>query len=209
MTPSLRAAQSAAIDFLLLALRGEEDRAFVVGFDARPQLVQPLTAARDELVDAIAGLHAGGTSALCDAVVFALVQMQRIPGRRALVVLTDGVGREERVDFGTCLRFVQRSGVPIYAILLAGDDPTAAERGGVDAEKLGRLVAAVGGRLFVAENPNRLGGVYRAVGEELRSQYLLTYYPERPAAGGEGWREVAVEVARPGLVARTLAGYYP
>ena len=209
MTPALRAAQTAAIDFLLLTLEGEEDRAFVVGFDARPLLVQPLTAERDELVDAIASLRAGGTSALCDAVVFSLVQMQRIPGRRALVVLTDGVGREERIDFGTCLRFVQRSGIPIYAVLLAGDDPTAAASGGVDTETLGRLVGSVGGRLFLVENPRRLGGVYRAVSEELRSQYLLTYYPRRLAAGDEGWREIEVEVERSGLVARTLAGYYP
>ena len=210
MTPALRAAQTAAIDFLLLSLRGEQDRALVVGFDARPRLVQPLTSSRDELVDAIARLRAGGTSALCDALVFALVQMQRVPGRRALVVLTDGVGREERVDYGTCLRFVQRNGIPVYAILLAGDDPTASRRGGVDAGKLEPLVGSVGGRLYVAENASRLGGVYRAVIEELRSQYLLTYYPRRPpSAGGEGWREVDVEVDRAGLVARTLAGYYP
>jgi VWFA-related protein len=210
MTPSLRAAQTAAIDFTLLALSGEEDRAFVVGFDSRPELVQPLTAVRGELVDAIAGLRPGGVSALCDALVFSLVQMQRLPGRRALVVLTDGVGREERVDFGTCQRFVQRSGIPIYAILLAGDDPTAERQGGVDAEKLGHLTGSVGGRLYVADRLDRLGGVYRAVIEELRSQYLLTYYPRRAAAGpDEGWREVEVDVARPGLVARTLAGYYP
>jgi VWFA-related protein len=210
MTPSMRSAQAAAIDFLLLALRGDQDRAFVVGFDARPHLVQSLTAARDELVDAIAGLRPGGTSALCDAVVFSVVQMQRIPGRRALVVLTDGVGREERVDFGTCQRFVQRSGVPIYAILLAGDDPTAERQGGVDEQKLGRLTSSVGGRLFVAERADRLGSVYRSVIDDLRSQYLLTYYPQRAVAGpDEGWREVEVDVARPGLVARTVAGYYP
>lgn len=210
MTPSLRAAQAAAIDFTLLALRGDDDRAFVVGFDSRPELVQPLTGARDELVAAIAGLRPGGVSALCDALVFSLVQMQRIPGRRALVVITDGVGREERVDFGTCQRFVQRSGIPIYAILLAGDDPTAARQGGIDAETLGRLTGSVGGRLFVAERLERLGDVYRAVIDDLRSQYLLTYYPERAAAGpDEGWREVEVDVARPGLEARTLAGYYP
>lgn len=210
MTPTMRAAQTAAIDFLVLALR-DQDRAMVVGFDSRPQMVQPLTDSQDDLVQAIAGLRPGGTSALCDALVFSLVQMQRVPGRRALVVLTDGVGREERVDFGTCLRFVQRSGVPTYAILLAGDDPTAAGRGGVDREKLGRLVEVVGGRLFVAENADKLGRIYRSVIEELRSQYLLTYYPRRglAATGSDDWRDVDVDVERPGLVARTIAGYYP
>lgn len=211
MTPVMRSAQTAAIDFLLLALR-PRDRAQVVAFDARPRLVQAPTGDRSELVEAIAGLQPRGTSALCDALVFTLVQMQRIPGRRALVVLTDGVGRDERVDFSTCLRFVQRSGVPIYAILLAGDDPTAAGSGGVDADKLGRLVAAVGGRLFVTGGAAGLGAVYRTVIEELRSQYLLTYYPEGVALGAAaegGWREIEVDVDRPGLVARTLAGYYP
>lgn len=207
MLPVLEHSQSAAIDFLLLGL-GQEDRAFVAAFNERPRMLQEMTRDRRALVRAVAGLRAGGTSALCDAVVWSLVQMQGVPGRRALVVLTDGVGREERVDFTTCERFVRRAGVPLYAILLAGDDPTASNRGGLDRQTLGRLVQAVGGALFVADDPTRLGEVYRQVIQELESQYRLTYYADL-APGDEAWRDVDVEVAGPDLAARTLAGYYP
>jgi hypothetical protein len=54
-----------------------------------------------------------------------------------------------------------------------------------------------------------LGGVYRAIGEELRSQYLVTYYPEPRADEGSDFRRVTVEVNQPGLTARTPGGYYP
>ncbi|MEM7052802.1 MAG: VWA domain-containing protein [Acidobacteriota bacterium] len=205
MTPALRAVQTAAIDFLLVALQ-EEDQAFLVDFKETPRLAQSLTGDRRALVQAIAKLRAGGTSALCDALIYSLVQMQDIAGRRALVVLSDGVGRNERVSFNTCLRFVQRNGLPVYAILLAGDDPTA-EDGGISKQRLERLVGTVGGRVFAVADPTDLGGVYRSLVEELRSQVLLTYTP--PFIDSEDWRIVNVEVDRPGHRARTRSGYYP
>jgi VWFA-related protein len=206
MYPVLDQVKTAAIDFTVLALR-DRDRAFLVDFASRPRLAQPLTGEIGAMVKAVAGLKAAGGSALCDALVFALVEMRQVHGRRALVLLTDGVGRDERVAFDTCMRMVEHSGVPIYAILLAGDDPTAGE-GGISSETLARLVDPVGGKLFVAAGAGNLGGAYRSILEELRSQYLLAYYPEATPAD-EGWRAVAVEVDRPGLEARTIAGYYP
>ncbi|MEM7052803.1 MAG: VWA domain-containing protein [Acidobacteriota bacterium] len=206
MFPAMRDVQVTAIDFLSLALRAQ-DRAMVVEFDEKPRLAQALTADRRALMAAIAELEAGGRSALCDAMVFSLLQMQQVAGRRALVILTDGVGRDERVGFDVCRRVVERSGIPIYTVLLAGDDPTALAAGGVDREKVERLVAPVGGRVLLAEDPSRLGWAYRTILDDLRSQYLLTYYP--PSREGDDWRRVRVEVESPGAMARTRAGYYP
>jgi VWFA-related protein len=206
MYPVLREVKRAAVDFLALALR-EGDRSFVVDFASRPRLAQPLTGDLDALISAVAGVEASGRSALCDALVFSLVEMQQVKGRRALVVLTDGVGRNERVSFDTCMRMVQHSGIPIYAILLAGDDPTAGP-GGVSSETLTRLVEPVGGRLYHAEQVDRLGRIYRSILDELHSQYLLAYYPQL-GQSATGFRMVRVEVEKPGLEARTVAGYYP
>ena len=206
MYPVLDQVKTAAVDFLVLALR-EQDRALLLDFASKPRLVQPLTGDVGALVKGISGLTAAGGSALCDAVVYSLVEMQQLRGRRALVVLTDGVGRDERVSFDTCVRMVEHTGVPIYAILLAGDDPTA-KQGGVSSETLKRLVAPVGGRLFIADRASSLGAAYRSILEELHSQYLLAYYPHAQF-DDEGWRRVAVQVERPGLEARTISGYYP
>jgi len=209
MADSMRRVQTAAIDFLYLTLE-EEDRAFFVDFDTVPKLAQSLTGDLEAVGRKIVRTRADGYTALSDALVFGLVHTQSVPGRRALVVFSDGAGREERVPWATSLRVAQQVGVPIYAVIL--------DRDGSESTRAGRLqevVAAVGGRVFFVESLARLGDVYRRIGEELDAQYLLTYYPaDRPAAaeGGAGvdeFRRVDVEVLRPGLSARTVAGYWP
>jgi hypothetical protein len=70
-----------------------------------------------------------------------------------------------------------------------------------------RLAEATGGRVFYAKDYKNLGSVYDEIEAELRSQYLLTYYPKSTAE--RGWRDVEVVVKRPGLRARSLTGYLP
>jgi VWFA-related protein len=202
MADVMRDVQIAAIDFLFLTL-GEQDRAFLVDFDSEPRLVQPLTGDLEAVGRKIVRLQPGGYTALCDALVYSLVQMQSVRGRRALVVLSDGVGREERVGYATCLRLAQQVGVPIYAIVL--------DRDGGERERSGRVesvATAVGGRVFYVESLENLGAVYRTIRDELDSQYVVTYYPsEEP--DDDDFRHVEVGVPQPGLTARTVSGYWP
>jgi Ca-activated chloride channel homolog len=202
MADVMRDVQIAAVDFLFLTLSGE-DRAFLVDFDSEPRLVQPLTGDLQAVGRKIVRLQPGGYTALCDALVFSLVQMQSVRGRRALVVLSDGVGREERVGYATCLRLAQQVGVPIYAIVL--------DRDGDERDRSGRVesvATAVGGRVFYVESLENLGSVYRAIRGELDSQYVVTYYPsEEP--DDDDFRHVEVGVPQPGLTARTVSGYWP
>ena len=75
MADALQKTQIAAIDFLFLTL-GERDRAFVVDFDSEPRLIQPMTGDLESVGRQIVRPQAGGYTALCDALVFSLVQMQ-------------------------------------------------------------------------------------------------------------------------------------
>ncbi|HEX2164503.1 MAG TPA: VWA domain-containing protein, partial [Thermoanaerobaculia bacterium] len=203
MADLMQRTQIAAVDFLYTTL-DEGDRAFLVDFDSTPRLAAPLTSDLAALGAAVVDSRADGWTALCDALVFSLVEIQEVRGRRALVVLSDGVGREERVGFATCLRLVRRVGVPIYLVVLDRDGAGARQ-----AEKVEEIAAASGGRVFFVADPERLGGVYRAIGEELARQVLVTYSPDPPPESGSGFRRVTLEVVPPGLTARTVAGYYP
>lgn len=203
MADAMQRTQIAAVDFLYTTL-GDDDRAFLVDFDSTPRLVQPLTGDLAAVAEGIVATRADGYTALCDALVFSLVEMQQVRGRRALVVLSDGVGREERVGFATCLRLVRRVGVPVYMVVLDRDGRSARQ-----AEKVEQIATAAGGRVFFVSDLDALGGVYRTIGEELRSQYLVAYYPESRAEEGGDFRRVTVEVTQPGLTARTAGGYYP
>jgi Ca-activated chloride channel family protein len=203
--------QEAAADFVL-GLLGERDKAFVVGFGSEPSLFEETTAQAAGVVRGISALRPQGKTAVWKAIVYSLVQLQGAPGRKALVVFSDGADEDEEFPYRTCLRFARRLGIPIYVIVANSEIVrTQGKSGAVRSflDRLEGLVNAVGGRVYLRRIGDDLSTVYQEIAEELRSQYLLAYYPRRSAAGdAEGWCEVEVDIDRPGLVARTLAGYY-
>ncbi len=120
-----------------------------------------------------------------------------------MILLTDGDDSESRFRFGDVLEYARRTGVTIYAIGL--NVPSQPADAGVHLDQLAR---ETGGRSFRIRRANELASVYETIRQELRSQYLLAY-PSSRLDGSTDYREIRLEVARPGVSARTIAGYYP
>ena len=197
------------------------DRAFLVDFDDSVRLLQPLTGDKTFLVGALGRLIPFGGTALNDGLLFSLLQYGREPGRRALVVITDGADRHSRSRPRQSADFAERLGVPIYFIEL---DPTLAQavtRFGdrlIDADSEARqrqnmrnrlewVSQRTGGRLFhvrVAEaNPpwtDRIGLVFDRIEDDLRHQHVLTYYSGQPLGDPV---EPEVRMTRRGLSLRS------
>ncbi len=186
-----------------------KDRAFVVGFGGEPKLVQTTTSDDGELLRAIADLHADGQTAIWASVVYSLVQLQGAPGKKAVIVYTDGADEDEDFSYRTALRFARRVGVPIYFILTNNEIVRTGGKGLGVRRFLGRvrrMADEVGGKIYLVRADEDLSLVYREIGRELRNQYLLAYYSKGlPEAT---WRRVKVEMADSGLRARTIAGTY-
>ncbi len=195
---------------LLAGSLSRKDRALLVDFDTEPRLVVGATGNLSQVSAGLRALHADGGSNLFEAVLFSLEQLGRLSGRRALIVYSDGIGEGEK-GYRSCLRAARKSGLPVY--LIVTNTRAARNAGGgllADfdsyAAKLERLAAASGGRAYFVQPSQDLGGVYQEILRELRSQYLLTYYPRD--ASPEVWRKVGVELKKRGLRARTVSGYY-
>jgi Ca-activated chloride channel family protein len=202
MLESLPDAEQAAMGFLDYSI-GPKDRAFTVSFDNEPYLLTKLTNRKDKIFRSFAGMRAEGSTALYDAIVYGLYQFTGVKGKKALVILTDGKDTASKFDFETALEYVRRAGIAIYGIGL--------KISGVDLDvkyKLNKLAQATGGQTFYIDSAKNLEAIYRQINEELRSQYLLTYYSTNPA-GKDKWRKVEVKVEPTTLQARTLSGYYP
>ena len=195
-----------AAESLLTRGLAEHDRALLVDFDSEPRLVRPATRDLEAVAAALDRLHADGGTDLWEGIDFALGQLAAVEGRKALIVYADGVDEDEAFSFRSVLRAARRGGVPIYLILARAslERLEGGRVGGSYADKLQRLTAETGGRTYLAPPDRDLAGIYREILEELRSQYLMTYYP-RETAGAE-WRDVRVEVAGEGLTARTFSG---
>jgi len=202
MLEPLPEAEQAALKFIDFSV-GEKDRAFVVSFDNEPYLLSKLTGRRDKLIRSLSGLRAEGSTALYDAIIYGLYQFTGIKGKKALVLLTDGKDTASKFDFDTLVEYVKKSGIAIYAIGL--------NISGSDLEvkyKLNKIAQVTGGQSFYISSIKGLEAVYRQVNDELRSQYLLTYYSSNNQEK-ERWRKVEVKVEPTHLQVRTISGYYP
>ena len=136
-----------------------DDRAFLVDFDDTIRLLQPPTGNTPTLARRLDRLVPQGGTALNDGILFSLLQYRREPGRRALVVVTDGIDIDSRSLPEQAATFAERSGIPIYFIDLGRDRITLPGR--IDGESAGAPQT-------------------RAAREDLRHQYVLTYYSGRP-----------------------------
>lgn len=178
-----------------------KDRAAVITFADEPTLAVRFTNQTEVLAGGLAGLTAEGDTALHDSIVYALYYFGGLKGKRAVILLSDGQDYGSKYAFGETLDYARRSGVAIYAI-------------GIDLKefevrtKLQRLAEETGGQAFFIGATGELGKVFEAVEKELRSQYLLAYQSSNPGRD-EKFRAVEVKVAKPGLEAKTVRGYYP
>jgi len=202
MLESLPEAQQAALKFIDFTV-GPKDRAFIVSFDNEPYLLSKLTGRKDKLVRAFSGLRAEGSTALYDAIIYGLYQFTGVKGKKALVILTDGKDTASKFDYDTLVEYVKKSGLAIYAIGL--------KISGADIEvkyKLNKIAQATGGQTFYIDSAKNLETVYRQINDDLRSQYLLTYYSSN-TDNRDKWRKVEIKVEPANLQARTISGYYP
>ncbi|REJ79646.1 MAG: VWA domain-containing protein [Acidobacteria bacterium] len=199
--------QQAATRFVR-SLSTRRDRAFLIGFGTEPRIVARTTRDLRRIEDAVRGLEPYGTTAVWGAIDMALQQLDGIDGRKALVVFYDGDDEDEERYFERSLRLARRANVPIYLVLM---NDMAARTAGRSLSsrsfvgKLERITRAGGGRVFYVRKDQELDPIFDAISEELRSHYLLTYYPEiRP--GGPLWRPVEVRIQQRGVEARTIEG---
>ena len=202
MVEELTDAEVAAHRFFREVLTSS-DRAAVITFADAPRLATRFTGNLELLAGGLAGLQAEGETRFYDSLAFALHYFSGVRGKRALILLTDGDDSESHFRFEEVLEYARRTGVTIYAIGI--NVPSQPVEAGVHLDQLAR---ETGGRSFRIRRANELASVYETIRQELRAQYLIAYQSSR-LDGSTAFREVTLEVERPGLAVRTISGYYP
>jgi len=215
--------QQAALAFVD-ALR-PRDRLMVASFDGEISYDSEFTEDHGLLRAAIVQKHQGNLTRLYDAIDGVLRErLDRIAGRKAIVLFTDGVDNESRrVDAAGSLAVIERSDVIVYAIqydtrkdgipdrYAVPTPPGYATFGELYARAvhyLRDLASHSGGRLFHAETMGNLQEAFSQVAQELSLQYTLCYYPADQKRSSS-YRHLRVTVDRPNVIVRARAGYLP
>jgi Ca-activated chloride channel family protein len=200
MQPRLEAAREAGLEFLRRTLR-PRDEAAVITFNRAPRVAVGLTGELAALEEGFSGLVAEEETSLYDSLIFSLYYLGGASGQRAVLLLSDGLDRTSSFRFEDALESARRAGIAVYAIGIDLPHDSAAQR-------LARLAAETGGRSFFLKGTAELGRAYQEIERDLRSRYRISYQSSNTHPG-EAFRAVRVQVARSGLEARTISGYYP
>jgi VWFA-related protein len=243
--------RTASYGFLNDLMRPEKDKAFVIHFDWEIELLQDLTTSHQKLERALdkvdmpqmdrasgggGGHHrTGGGTTLYDAVFLASDElMHKQEGRKALILLTDGVDEGSKVSLDRAIETAQRANTMVYSILYA--DPEAYGRAGypggmgrhggwggggrgpgggyppqiwpADGKKvLQRMSKETGGRFFEVSKKQPINEIYTQIEDELRNQYSLGYTPDK-AVATQGYHKIALTTTSKDLIVQTREGYY-
>ncbi|HEY4573826.1 MAG TPA: VWA domain-containing protein, partial [Thermoanaerobaculia bacterium] len=200
MLPRLEPTRKAALQFLRRTLR-PRDQAAVITFNRSPRIAVGLTSDLTMLEDGLSSLTADEETSLYDSLIFSLYYLGGSQGQRAVVLLSDGEDNASSFHFADALESARRAGIAVYAIGINLPREGASEQ-------LAKLAAETGGRSFFVRGTDELDGAYQEIQRDLRSRYRVSYQSSNTKPG-EAFRAVRVEVAKPGVEARTISGYYP
>ncbi len=237
-----RSASSSFVDHTLR--EDKKDQAFLIHFDHEVELLQNLTSSRKKLESALdllqtpeledasegGGHHHGAGTLLYDAVYLASDElMKKQQGRKALIILSDGVDRGSKETVSSAIESAQRANTVVYSILFKSDEPYGGHGGHggwgghggggghrypqqeerPDGKKiLDRISRETGGRLYEVSKKLPVDQIYSQIEQALRDQYILGYVPDKSPNSAD-YRKIHLTTKQKDLAVQARDGYYP
>jgi Ca-activated chloride channel family protein len=207
----MRVELDAAHEFVKSILRPQDGLA-LYQFDQEVQELVPFTSDLARIDRGLKRVHIGAATALYDAIYLASRALSKRQGRKVLVVITDGGDTFSQVDYQEALRAAQVTDTLVYSIIDVPIEASAGRNTGGE-HALIQISTDTGGKFYYANSSEDLKKAFQKVSEELRTQYLLGYYPAKRMSDSD-YRRIQVRLKPEGdprfagLTARHRAGYY-
>ena len=180
--------------FLLSSMSEGSDEAALFVFDKAVRTAQPFTNDFDKVLSSFAAVNAWGSTSLYDAIAETAQQLLKRAGRRALIVLTDGVDTSSQLTPHQVSGIASAIDMPVYVV--------AVETAATDGE-LTNLARWSGGMLYGVSNTSDGSVVARQLVSELRHQYLIAFEP----GSSVGWHRIEVR-SRQRATLQARSGYW-
>jgi Ca-activated chloride channel family protein len=184
-----------------------EDSVALYSFNYQVSKQSPYTHNHPQLDRALRGLHGEAGTSLYDAIYLASQELGSRKGRKVLMVVTDGGDTTSAKDYHAALNAAQLADSVIYPILVVPIANDAGRNTGGE-HALTTLAQGTGGRVFQPTLGLALDKAFTDILQELRTQYLLAYYPRQIPLTKDKFHHLEVRVMRPGLQILARNGYY-
>lgn len=204
----ISASMTSAIEELKRAVRQfieklkPTDQVTLIAFNEETFVLAQREHDRAKLNEAIDRLTVFGGTTLYDVIIRSLELLSRQPGRRSLIVFSDGEDQSSQASFATVDRALRSTDATLFMVALGRGREVADLRETVQA-----LAEPTGGRGLFAETPADLDEAFAELLNELTHQYLIGYESTNTARDG-AWRKLAVEVPGTNFRIRARQGYY-
>jgi VWFA-related protein len=217
--------RNAASQFFRDVLR-KKDLAFLIMFGEETELLQDYTGSPRLLTEGlgqlrvssgVSGIHPGPVptigsprgTVLYDAIYLAANEkLKGEVGRKALVVITDGVDQGSRMTRNQAIEAAQKADCVIYSIDYSDPRAYGPFGGGGGGEgELRKMSDETGGHVFKVDRKHTLDDVFKELQDEMRSQYSIGYTPTNDVKDGS-YRHLEVRLANKDLKAQARKGYY-
>ncbi len=201
--------ESSVLRFIpaLLDAGNPEDAFALFSFNWRTNMEVDYSRNQRRAEHALHALHGEGGTSLYDAVYLASDTLSGREGRHALVVVTDGGDTTSYKHYQDALAAAQRSDTVIYPIVVV-PIPNEAGRNIGGEHALATLADSTGGRIFYPAGFDRLDEAFAGILKELRTQYMLGYYPRNVVEEPSRFHPVAVQVRDSSMKVKSRTGYY-
>ncbi len=154
--------------------------------------VTPFTSDLRVIDRAINHVHSGAATALYDTLYLGSDALLNRRGRKVMVVITDGGDTMSKTSYQEAVREAQQAEVILYSIIIVPIENSAGrDIGGEHA--LIQLSRDTGGKYFYASGMEQLDAAFRKISDELRTQYLIAYYPSARLADSD-YRSIEIKV---------------
>jgi VWFA-related protein len=200
MSPNLHFLQEAVLNFVYKM--EDVDSALVVSFNESVKGSAEFTGDTDRLERFVEGLQAWGGTSLYDAIHYSLGRIKDQPGRKALIVFSDGADTTSTMTDREVVDYARAVEATVYSIGFKSPGFGVGSPRGF----LRKIAQETGGQFFAPDKVGELIKVFNEISDELRNHYLLAYTPQRQADGS--WREIQLQVNRPGVEVRVRKGYF-
>jgi Ca-activated chloride channel family protein len=175
-------AKESVLRFLSLMEPG--DRASLFSFSDEVAEIESLTGNVEKLKKATLAIQPGGHTALYDAIVKGVDSVKGYSGRRAVIVLSDGIANRGVMNIEQSIDCAVKGYVSVYVIGLGEDVRTA---------RLERIAQETGGTYFFTPSPEGLAAIYEAISRRIKNEYVITF---ETGKRGEYLRNVSLELKK-------------
>jgi len=191
----------------LLSFRNSQDQVALYAFDDSVTQVHNYTRNIVSLEAMLRQMHGSAGTSLYDAIWLASHDLELRDGRKALVLVSDGGETTSKIDSHRALEAAQLADAVIYPVIVMPiTNDAGRDIGGEHALQF--MAEGTGGRTFLLSEGPQLDRAFNSIITELRTEYLLGYYPHDVPLTKERFHKLEVRLKSPELRASARNGYY-